>query len=120
MKSENGVMECWRDDRRDARSSYGSADSLVAIALAEVNLVRVDSGRTYQLRKISSETRYFDQMFHLVSACFTWFQLSGKKNRVEEAENLRFQLRGTDAQQRVPTTRFTYACSSRDFQPFRC
>src|SRR5579884_899566 len=24
-------------------------------------------------------TRDFDQVFHLVSACFTWFQLSGKK-----------------------------------------
>jgi len=30
------------------------------------------------------------QVFHLVSACFTWFQLSGEKNWSGEAENLRF------------------------------
>jgi|SRR5579884_2357125 len=50
-------------------------------------------------------------VFHLVSACFTWFQLSGKKNQSGKAENLRFQLQGTDAQQvfadsNVPTTPF--------------
>ncbi|HZV33313.1 MAG TPA: hypothetical protein VFB72_01955, partial [Verrucomicrobiae bacterium] len=35
-------------------------------------------------------TRDFDRVFHLVSACFTWFQLSGKKNRNGKAENWRF------------------------------
>ena len=48
------------------------------------------------LRSNHSTTK--GQPFHLVSACFTWFQLSGEKNWNGQAENLRFQLRGTDAQ----------------------
>jgi len=79
-------------------NSDRSADSLFTVALAEVNLVRMDFGRTNRLSKVSSGTRDFDRVFHLVSACFTWFQLFGKKKRNAEAENLRFQLRGTDAQ----------------------
>jgi len=62
---------------------------------------------------------FFDQVFHLVSACFTWFQLSGKKIGTGEAENLRFRLRGTDAQQvfadcQCPYhARFTYGSALR-------
>jgi len=75
-------------------NSDRSADSLFTVALAEVNLVRVESGRTDRLREVSPGTRDFDEVFHLVSACFTWFQLYGEKNRSGRAENLRFQLRG--------------------------
>jgi len=30
------------------------------------------------------------RVFHLVSACFTWFQLLGKKNRIWDAEKWHF------------------------------
>jgi len=71
--------------------SYGSAGSLGTVALAEVSLVRrVDLGRTNRLRKVSSGTWDFEQVFHLVSACFTWFQLSGEKNWNGDAEKWRF------------------------------
>jgi len=69
--------------------SDGSSDSLFAVALAEVNLVRpvsvsanartdaqqvlADCQCPYQIRCRSG------QVFHLVSACFTWFHLLGKK-----------------------------------------
>src|SRR5579884_1532298 len=102
-----------------------SADSLVrAVSVSTL----LGDGRAAGLSSLPMpyRTRDFDRVFHLVSACFTWFQLSGKKNRNGEAENLRFQLRGTDAQQvfadcQCPYhARFTYESALRDFHAFGC
>src|SRR5579884_1250862 len=112
-----------------------SADSLATEALANVGLVRAVSvstllgdGRAAGLSRLPMPYRTwdFDRVFHLVSACFTWFQLSGKKNRNGKAENWRFQLRGTDVQQvfadcQCPYhARFTYESALRDFHAFGC
>src|SRR5579884_3814146 len=71
-----------------------SADSLVrAVSVSTL----LGDGRAAGLSRLPMpyRTRDFDRVFHLVSACFTWFQLSGKKNSNGKAENWRFQLRGT-------------------------
>jgi|SRR5579884_1013837 len=58
-----------------------------------------------------------------VSPCFSLFHLVSairEKNRIGEVENLRFQLQGTDAQQRVPTRNVSLTravCG--DFHKFR-
>src|SRR5579884_587151 len=66
-----------------------SADSLVrAVSVSTL----LGDGRAAGLSRLPMpyRTRDFDRVFHLVSACFTWFQLSGKKNSNGKAENWRF------------------------------
>src|SRR5579884_4201338 len=91
-RPESGPVGLYRlvsDNRR------GSADSLVTVALAEASLVRVDLVDPIGYERSASElgilTRRFS-LFQLVSAI-------RKKNWNGEAENRRFQLRGTDALQ---------------------
>src|SRR5579884_1562216 len=83
-----------RPGMSDSPRAHRSADSLVrAVSVSTL----LGDGRAAGLSRLPMpyRTRDFDRVFHLVSACFTWFQLSGKKNRNGKAENWRFQLRGT-------------------------
>jgi len=81
--------------------SDGSADSLPLPIVYPLSSILAFDGRAAGLSRLPMPYRTwdFDRVFHLVSACFTWIHLSGKKIANWEAENLRFQLRGTDAQQ---------------------
>src|SRR5579884_797888 len=101
-----------------------SADSLATEALANVGLVRAVSvstllgdGRAAGLSRLPMPYRTwdFDRVFHLVSACFTWFQLREKIRRgVYEARNLELATGQPFVKHQIPTSKRqrTFKCQS--------
>jgi|SRR5579884_2724828 len=83
MKSENGVMECWRDGWRDARSLMGARTALSAWSSVEpIGYERSAPKRGILTGRFSS--------FQLVSPGFSY----QKKNRNREAQTLGFSATG--------------------------